>query len=350
MVNTATTAAQPGTQRPAAPSVPPLRIVFFGTPAFAVPSLDALMAARPHQVVGVVTQPDRPRGRGQKTSDAPVKARAVEAGLPILQPQRMKDPAFLDALTALNADLGVVAAYGRILTDAILAIPRLGMINVHASILPKYRGAAPVHRAVIAGETSTGVTIMRVVKALDAGPTIVKEHHAIGPDETSDEVERALAKIGARLVVPVVDLLARHNAAEYPQDETLATYAHRLTKEDGVIDWSCSAARIHNLIRGLHPWPHAFSFVQGKRVILRRSTRHVSGPPDLPGLPHLPGTIVDADGDRLVVATGDGLLRILEIQAEGKRPMPVRDFLSGHRLAAGDRFETVRLKPDTTEA
>ena len=347
MVTSPTSAAQTETRLPAVRPVPPLRIVFFGTPAFAVPSLDALIAARPHQVVGVVTQPDRPRGRGQKLSDAPVKARAVEAGLPILQPERMKDPAFLAALAALNADLGVVAAYGRILTDAILAIPRLGMINVHASILPKYRGAAPVHRAVIAGESSTGVTIMRVVKALDAGPTIVKEHHSVGPDETSDEVERALAKIGARLIVPVVDLLARNNAAEYPQDEALATYAPRLTKDDGVIDWSWPAVRVHNLIRGLHPWPHAFSFLHGKRFILLRSE---ANPPDLPFQPSPPGTVLEAAGDRLIVATGDGLLRIVEIQAEGKRPMTVRDFLAGHRLAAGDRFSTtVRLKPDSTD-
>ena len=345
MVNTAT---QTEVRRPIAPAVPPLRIVVLGTPEFAVPTLDALLAAAPHTVVGVVTQPDKPRGRGQKVSDAPVKARALAAGLPVLQPARMKDQAFLDALAAWHADLGVVAAYGRILTDAILAIPRLGMINVHASILPKYRGAAPVHRAVIAGDTSTGVTIMRVVKALDAGPTIVKEHHAIGPNDTSDEVERALARIGARLLVAVVDLMARNNAAEWPQDEAQATYAHRLTKEDGVVDWTCSAARLHNLIRGLHPWPHAFSFVQGKRVILRRSAieTHQSDPPHQS---YPPGTIVEADADRLIVATGDGLLRITEIQAEGKRPMTAREFLAGHRLAAGERFEaTVRLKPDAT--
>ena len=332
MVTSPTTTTQTETRLSAMRSVPPLRIVFFGTPAFAVPSLDALIVARPHQVVCVVTQPDRPRGRGHKTSDAAVKARALAAGLPVLQPERMKDPAFLDQLAALHADLGVVAAYGRILTDDILAIPRLGMINVHASILPTYRGAAPVHRAVIAGESSTGVTIMRVVKALDAGPTIVKEHHPIGPDETSDEVERALARIGARLVVPAVDLLARNNAAEYPQDEALATYAHRLTKDDGVIDWSWPALRVHNLIRGLHPWPHAFSFLHGKRFILLRSEANPPYPPSPPG------TILEADGDRLIIATGDGLLRIVEIQAEGKRPMTVRDFLAGHRLAAGDRW------------
>ena len=266
----------------------PLRIVFFGTPAFAVPSLDALLGSAPHTVVGVVTQPDRPRGRGQKTSDAPVKARAVAAGLPILQPAKMRDPAFLDALTAWRPDLGVVAAYGRILTDEILAIPRLGMINVHASLLPRYRGAAPVHRAVISGEDVTGVTIMRVVKALDAGAMILKETRPIGRDETSDDVERDLARIGARRLVDAVEQIASGTAQETPQDEAAATYAHRLTKEDGVIDWSWSAPRIHNLIRGLHPWPHAFSFIHGKRVILRQSAidQPVQAyPPDRPTRP-----------------------------------------------------------------
>lgn len=347
--------------------MPSLRIVFFGTPAFAVPSLDALLRASPHTVVGVVTQPDRPRGRGQKLSDAPVKARAVDAGLPVLQPERMKDPAFLDALAAWGADLGVVAAYGRILTEVILATPRLGMINVHASLLPRYRGAAPVHRAVIAGETSTGVTIMRVVKALDAGAMFAKEHRPIGPDETSDEVERALAQIGARLLIAAVDQIARGSAVETPQNDAGSTYAHRLTREDGVIDWSWPAARIHNLVRGLHPWPHAFSFVQGKRVILRRSALEVPGP-EGPGLqtrndlptsdvarvlldpPVAPGTILEADGDRLIVATGDHALRLVEVQAEGKRPMSAREFLAGHRLTPGDRFtEMIRLKPDTTD-
>ena len=328
--------------------VSPLRIVFFGTPAFAVPTLDALLAAAPHVIVGVVTQPDRPRGRGQRMSDAPVKARAIDAGLPLLQPERMKDEAFLQTLSSWTADLGVVAAYGRILTDAILAIPRLGMINVHGSLLPRYRGAAPVHRAIIDGELSTGITIMRVVKALDAGPMLASDHRAIGADETSEEVERDLARIGSRLLVAVVDQIARGHARETPQDDALATYAHRLTKDDGIIDWTWSALRVHNLIRGLHPWPHAFSFVQGKRVILRRSAIDTPDPKG-PGLQPVevdggrvlldpPGTILEAEGDRLIVATGNGLLRLLEIQAEGKRPMSVREFLAGRRLTAGERF------------
>jgi methionyl-tRNA formyltransferase len=308
-----------------------LRIVFFGTPEFAVPTLEALLRSR-HHVVGAVTQPDRPRGRGQKTTAGPVKARALAAGLPVLQPERMKDQSFLDALAALSTDLGVVAAYGRILTDVLLATPRLGMVNVHASLLPRYRGAAPVHRAVIAGETETGVTIMRVVKALDAGPMLATVTRAIGPDDTSDEVERDLASLGADLLVSTIDGLADDRVVETPQHDAEATYAQRLTKDDGIVDWTRSSGDIHNQIRGLHPWPHAFTFARGERVILHRSTHAVGDPAALSG------SVLEAAGDRLVVATGAGALQILVIQAEGKRPMAARDFLAGHPLAPGDRF------------
>jgi methionyl-tRNA formyltransferase len=241
----------------------------------------------------------------------------------------------------------VVAAYGKILTDRLLAIPRLGMINVHGSLLPRYRGAAPVHRAIIDGETTTGITIMRVVKALDAGPMLAKERRFIGPEETSEELERDLAAIGARLLVTVLDQIARGAAHETPQDESLVTYAHRLTKDDGVIDWHWPAARIHNLIRGLFPWPHAFSFLGGKRFILLRSLvlARGDGNPD-PVLTESdravstiePGTILESSSDRLIIATGDGRLRVTEIQAEGKRPVNAREFLAGHRLTPGDRF------------
>jgi len=311
--------------------VTPLRIVFFGTPEFAVPTLEALIASR-HEVVAVVTQPDRPRGRGQKTSDAPVKARALQAGIAVIQPDRLKDEAFLQALDAFRADLGVVAAYGRILTDAVLAIPRLGMINVHASLLPKYRGAAPVHRAIIHGETETGVTIMRVVKALDAGPMLAAVRRLIGPDETSAAVERDLAALGAPLLVSIADELSEGPVLETPQVDAEATYAPRLTKSDGVVDWTASARDVHNRIRGLHPWPHAYTFLHADRLILHRSAID-NAPTSAP-----PGTILEAAGDRLVAATGSGALRLVEVQPEGKRALAARDFLTGHRLAAGDRF------------
>jgi len=309
-----------------------LRIVFFGTPEFALPTLDALVAS-PHSVVGVVSQPDRPRGRGQKTTSTPVKARAAKAGLPILQPERLKDPTFLHALAALAADLGVVVAYGRILTEDVLNTPRLGMVNVHASLLPKFRGAAPVHRAVIAGEAVTGVTIMRVVKALDAGPMLATMSRPIGIDESSADVERELARLGADVLQSTLDDLAAGRVIETPQDERQATYAPRLTKDDGIIDWEWPAERIHNLIRGLHPWPHAFAFLNGRRFILLRSTV-VAGAQSAAA----PGTIVQAAGDQLRVDTGDGVLQLKQVQVEGKRPMSAREFLAGHQIAPGARL------------
>jgi len=309
----------------------PLRVVFFGTPEFALPTLDALLRSR-HQVVGVVTQPDRPRGRGHKTSHAPVKARALDAALSVLQPERLKDAAFLADLSALGSDLGVVAAYGKILTDAVLQAPRLGLINVHASLLPRYRGAAPVHRAIMNGERETGVTIMRVVKALDAGPMLAMSTRPIDPDETSDEVERDLARDGAALLAAAVDDIAAGRARETPQDEAAATYAHRLTKADSTIEWRWAADRIHNAVRGLHPWPHAATFLHGRRLILLRSA--VSEDPT----DREPGTVLAARADDLVVAAGSGCVRVIELQAEGKRPMTAREFLAGHRIAPGDRL------------
>jgi methionyl-tRNA formyltransferase len=309
--------------------------VFFGTPLFAVPTFDALVRS-PHRVVGVVTQPDRPRGRGQKPSDAPVKARSREAGVPVLQPATLKDPAVLGAIANLGADIGVVAAYGRILTEAVLAIPPLGLVNVHASLLPKYRGAAPVHRAVIAGEAVTGVTIMRVVKALDAGAMLARVERPIGVDETSDAVERDLSALGARLLVDTLDRLADGPVDEVPQDDSLATYAHRVTKEDGVIDWSRPARDLHNQIRGLHPWPHAHTYLSGERLIFLRSTLSALPGPSVHGLE--PGTIMCAEGDQLRVATGEGTLLITELQAEGRRATRTRAFLAGHPLSPGLRF------------
>jgi methionyl-tRNA formyltransferase len=312
-------------------TAPALRIVFMGTPAFAVPTLEALLASR-HSVVAAITQPDRPRGRGHKTTEGPVKARAVATGVPVLQPASLKAPEVLAQLTALHADLAVVAAYGKILSNTVIAIPRLGTINVHASLLPKYRGAAPIHRAVAAGDAETGVTIMRVVLALDAGPMLAIVRRPIAGDETSADVERGLAQLGAAALVDTVNRLSLGPVEEIAQDESQATYAPRLTKQDGIIDWSRTAQSIHNLIRAMHPWPNAFTFSVGQRLILLRS-RVEDETRDLP-----PGTIIVAGGDELRIAAGAGTVVVHELQAEGKRPMTVRDYLAGHRLSAGDRF------------
>ena len=308
-----------------------LRVVFFGTPSFAVPTLNALLSS-PHSIVGVVTQPDRPRGRGQKTSPSPVKEAGVAAGGAVLQPESARAAEFVAALSALQADIGIVAAYGQILTEQVLNAPRLGMINVHASLLPRYRGAAPIHRAIIQGETETGITIMRMVRALDAGPMIATERVAIGANETSVELEERLARTGATLLVRTLDDIVAGRARETPQDDAAATYAPRLQRDDGRVDWEKSALHIHNLIRALHPWPHATTFVDGDRLILHRST------PSLHTSAAAPGTVLIAAGDHLSIATGDGTLDVLELQAEGKRPMRVREFLAGRPLPVGTRF------------
>jgi len=307
-------------------------VVFFGTPQFAVPTLRRLVDST-HSVAGVITQPDRPRGRGQKITHAPVKALALERGIPVYQPDRLKPPEVAETLRGWRADLGVVAAYGRIIPEQLLAIPRFGMINVHASLLPKYRGAAPVHRAVINGDSQTGVTIMRVVKELDAGAMLAKVTRPIGPDETSDVVETALADMGAELLVTVVDQLVSGIAREEPQDDTQATYAPRLTKEEGLIDWTRSAPEIHNRIRGLYPWPHAYTFFKGTRLIVLRSAVATAG-----ASPTIPGTILRVTSEAIQVATGDGELAILDVQPEGRRAMRAHDFLLGHRLATGETF------------
>ena len=277
-----------------------------GTPAFAVPTFEALIMSR-HKVVGLVCQPDRPRGRGQKVLAPPTKVLAEVTGIPVFQPVKLKDPELMAALAALEPDIGVVAAYGRILPDALIALPARGMINVHASLLPRWRGAAPIHRAVIAGDDTTGVTIMRVVRELDAGPMLAATPVPIYPDATSVDVERVLAGFGARLLVYTLDKLEDGKAVrEIPQDDRLATYAPKIEREDGRIDWTKSPAAIHNLVRGLHPWPHAFTFLGSERLLIHRT--------------------------RLTV---DGRLEILEIQPEGKRVMTMTDWLAGRRDLAG---------------
>jgi methionyl-tRNA formyltransferase len=309
-----------------------MRIVFFGTPQFAVPSLQALLDAG-HEVCGVVTQPDRPRGRGQHVTESPVKQVAREHGLPVVQPARLREPGVLESIAAWTPDLGVVVAYGQIIPTALLELPRFGMINVHGSLLPRYRGAAPVHRAIMNGDEVTGVTIMRVTSRLDAGAMFATATRAIAPDETSETVERDLARIGARLLVEVVAQIAAGHAVEVPQDEDLATYAPKLTKAESDLDWTRPATDLHNQVRGLQPWPHAATRIQGTRLIVLESTV-VDGHDD--NLP--PGTIRHVGRDALHVAAGGGsTLALRRVQPEGKRPMDIRDYLAGAHLQPGQR-------------
>ena len=328
MVSTTTAGAE-------APAHLRLRVVYCGTPQFAVPTLEALLASR-HTVAGVLTQPDRPRGRGQRLQPTAVKAVALQHGLPVFQPERLRDPEVRRTLESWAPDLGVVAAYGQLFPEELLRIPRLGMINVHASLLPKYRGAAPIQRAVIDGETTTGVTIMQVIKALDAGDMLAKTGYDIGPDETSDSVERALSTLGAALLVDTVDRLAQGPIAGERQDDMLATYAPRLTKAEGLLDWTLPAAYIHNRVRGLYPWPHAYTYLDGQRLIILATTIESAGPDSSE-----PGTILSTAPDGIRVATGHGgRIVITRLQPEGRRAMAAGDFLGGHPIAAG-----VRLTP-----
>ncbi len=309
-----------------------MRIAFFGSPRFAVPTLERLLGSA-HTVVAVVAQPDRPHGRGQRVNAGPVKEVALEHGVPVLQPDRLKGRDFLQTLESLSPDLGVVAAYGKILPDAVLQLPRLGLINVHASLLPRWRGAAPVQRAIIAGDAVTGVTIMRVVAALDAGPTFASRSRPMADDETAEDVERDLSETGADLLIDVLSQIADGHAAETAQDEGRATYAPRLTKEEGLIDWTQSPAVSHNRVRGLHPWPHAYTFLGSERLILLATSTVAENAGAM-----APGTVVMAEGDDLRIAAGGGMVRVNRIQAEGRKPMSVRDFLAGHRLAPGQRL------------
>lgn len=313
--------------------VTPLRIAFFGSPDFAVPTLRAL-AASAHPVVGVVSQPDRPRGRGQKVTPGAVAQAAADLGLPLIQPVKLSDPGVRETLAAWNADLGVVAAYGKILPPWLLAIPPRGLINVHASLLPAWRGAAPVHRAIMAGDRETGVTIMRVVQALDAGAMLDRVVVPIDDDATSVSLEQALAVAGAARLVATVDRLAAGPIDEVPQDDARATYASKITRADSPVDWSAPARATHDRIRGLHPWPHATTTLDGQRLILHRSTVLAQTTATAPG------TVLASGAAGVDVAAGDGgVVRLLELQAENGRRLPAAGFLAGRPIARGARFD-----------
>jgi methionyl-tRNA formyltransferase len=268
----------------------------------------------------------------------------------VIQPEQLRETAVADTLRSWQPDIGVVVAYGRLIPDSLLEVPRLGMINVHASLLPNYRGAAPIHRAVMAGETQTGVTIMRVARVLDSGDMFAKATRPIAPDETSDVIERDLSELGAQLLLDVLDAIEAGTAVEEQQDHTMATLAPKITRGDGLIDWSLPATSIHNQVRGLYPWPHAFTYLDGARLIILRTrveTQATTLSPAEAGpyvdsaeaAPYAPGTVVDVSRDAIQVATGHGgRLSIDDVQPEGKRPMRVRDYLAGRPLAAGARF------------
>jgi len=311
-----------------------MRIVFMGTPDFAVPSLEALLKSD-DQVVGIVTQPDRPKGRGQALTPPPIKLIAQREGIPFLQPVKIKVPEFLTALAAWKPDLIAVTAYGRILHRPILTLPPMGCVNVHGSLLPKYRGAAPVQWAVINGETETGITTMLMDEGMDTGAMLLQESLPIFPEDTAGSLAPRLAVLGGRLLVETIARLKAGMIASQPQNHALATMAPPLKKEDGAIDWMTSAINIANRVRGLSPWPGAYTYFGGERWMVWSATAS----PAMAGI--LPGTIIDVTKQWIHVATGDGVLALREIQPANSKRLTVAQYLAGHRVIAGHRFDAV---------
>lgn len=310
-----------------------MRAIFFGTPELAVPSLEALASVA--TVTGVVCQPDKPVGRGMKLAAPPVKVRATAMGLPVVQPTKLRTGEFGAWVREQNADVALVIAYGRILPQDVLDGPRLGCVNVHASILPKYRGAAPIAWAIVRGETETGVTLMKMDAGMDTGDVLEIRRTPIGEDETAGELGARLAKLGADAVREGLPRYVRGELVATPQDHEHATDAPLLEKQTGRIDWSKPAARVHDHVRGMNPWPLAFSFLEkGSRVIVHR-TKKVSA---VSARAAAPGEVVLADKSRVVVACGSGHVSLERVQLEGRRPITGAEWFLGRGVAEGDRL------------
>jgi methionyl-tRNA formyltransferase len=316
-----------------------LRVAFAGTPAFAVPALRALAAV--HEVVGVLTQPDRPAGRGRALTASPVKQLALERGLPVAQPVRLRGPASelaatLAQLRAWQPDAMVVVAYGLILPREVLELPRLGCLNIHASLLPRWRGAAPIQRAILAGDVETGVSIMQMDEGLDTGGVLCRERVLIGPECTAAALHDVLAEVGARQILVALEGLAEGRLTAVPQPAEGVTYAEKLSKAEAGIDWTRAAHEIDRQVRAFNPWPTAQTTLDGEQVKLWRS--RVAAEP-LEGVPQVatPGTLLGLKGDALQVQCGSGVLEVLELQRAGRKAVPARDFVNALKAAPGER-------------
>ncbi len=319
-----------------------MRIVFFGTAELACASLEALAAAPAFSLLGVVTQPDRPRGRDLRLQHSPVKASALRLGLTVLQPEKCRHPDFIQLIQSLRPDIGVVVAYGQILPPALLRIPPHGCVNVHASLLPKYRGAAPIQWAILNDEPETGVTIMQIDAGLDTGAVLSTEATPIRPDDDAQTLHDRLARSGADLLVRT---LAEHVSGRIeprPQPEEGATYARKITKEDGRLDWNRPARELWNRVRGLTPWPgtHAHLRSDPKPMLLKVHQASVR-----PGPRGAAGEILAADRAGIIVACGEGALCLTGVQREGGRRLTAAEFLAGHPLRPGQRFENLEAAP-----
>jgi methionyl-tRNA formyltransferase len=307
--------------------MPPLRIIFAGTPDFSVPCLQALRDAG-HEVVAVYTQPDRPAGRGRKLTPGPVKEAATALGLPLFQPTSLRDPAAIATLREQGADLMVVVAYGLLLPQAVLDIPRLGCVNVHASVLPRWRGAAPIQRAILAGDRESGVTIMRMEAGLDTGPMYLIRRLTLDPRETGGSLHDKLSLLGATALVEALPGIAAGSLVPESQDDSQANYAHKLAKAEAEVDWSQPAVAIDRLIRAFDPWPVAQTQLDGASLRLWGCDLSDLAPP--PGAE--PGQVIGASKAGILVATGAGVLRLTRLQPPGKRPMSTAEFLNARRL------------------
>ena len=308
----------------------PLRLIYMGTADFAVPALEALAQSR-HEVAAVFTQPARPAGRGMKPRPSPIERSASALGLPISTPITLKEERAQEELRSLDADLAVVAAYGLLLPQAVLDIPSMGCINLHGSCLPRWRGAAPIQRAILAGDRESGVTIIRMEAGLDTGPMLAMDKVAIGERTTAQELHDSLAELAAAMIVPMVDRLAEGEVDATAQPDEGAVYAHKIEKSEGRIDWQQAAVQIDRQVRALNPWPGCWTEFEGQRL------RVLSGQPALRGAckQTAPGTLLDDD---LTVASGEGAFRITKLQRSGGKPMTSSDFLRGFPLAPGSRF------------
>lgn len=308
-----------------------MRILFMGTPEFAVGTLEALIQSR-HEVVAVVTQPDRPKGRGNAVKFPPVKEAALAHGIPVLQPLKVREPEVVEQLRAFAPDLIAVAAFGQLLPKAILEMPRYGCVNVHASLLPKYRGAAPIQWAVINGEAESGVTTMMMSRGLDKGDMLKKSVVRLDPKETGDSLHDKLAALGGPLLLETIDELEQGTIVRVPQDDAQSSYAPMLTKELGRIDWSKPADELERLVRGLNSWPSAYTRLHGKTLkIWDADVVSASGGE--------PGKVLQADKNGLVIQAGEGALRIVSLQPEGKKRMEADAFLRGYPVQVHERME-----------
>lgn len=304
-----------------------MKLAFLGTPEFAVPSLEAALAVG--DVVGVVTRPDKPQGRGLRVAPPPVAVVATQYALDVLQPSTLRDPEFLARLRGLEPDLIVVVAFGRILPPEVLAVAPMGGINLHPSLLPRYRGAAPIPRAIAAGDTETGVTVLHMSDDLDAGDIILQRRVPIHADDTTATLEPRLAREGAALLVEALALLESGRAPRQPQDPSRVTFAPKLTQEEALIRWNNSAGSIVNVVRALDPWPVAYTLRDGVPLKIWRAVARPIGGPGAPGM------VLEAEGDQLVVFAGEGAVELLEVQPASGRRMSAADYLRGHPLRPG---------------